>query len=110
MSATLIDHIWTNQISTSYQAGIIINSLSDHFPVFYIEETKQNNVQLPDKLVRNINQNTIPAFCNILKNTKWGNVLNEKNPKAAFDTFFEVINAARDIAFPETKLKQKLQK
>ena len=47
MWATLIDHIWTNQISTAYHAGIIINSLSKHFPAFYIEETKQPN---PEKV------------------------------------------------------------
>ena len=84
--------------------------MSDHFPVFYIEETKQNNVQLPDKVVRNINQNTIPAFCNILKSTKWTNVINDKNPQTAFDNFFNVINSARDIAFPEKKVKQKAKR
>ena len=39
-SATLIDHIWTNKVSSFYTSGIIINSLSDHFPVFYFEEGK----------------------------------------------------------------------
>ena len=37
-SATLIDHIWTNKVCSSYNSGILINSLSDHFPVFYFEE------------------------------------------------------------------------
>ena len=37
-SATLIDHIWTNKRCNIYKSGIIINSLSDHFPVIYIEE------------------------------------------------------------------------
>ena len=109
MSATLIDHIWTNQISTTYHAGIIINSLSDHFPVFYIEENKQKSIQLPDKITRRINQNTIPSFCKILKNTKWTDIIKEPNPKIAFDKFFGIINNARDIAFPETKVKQKPQ-
>ena len=39
-TATLIDHIFTNNICQKYSAGIIINSLSDHFPVFYIEDEK----------------------------------------------------------------------
>ena len=54
-SATLIDHIFTNNICQKYYAGIIINSLSDHFPVFYIEENKQPKQQLPDKITRKIN-------------------------------------------------------
>ena len=38
------------------------------------------------------------------------NVVNENNPKNAFDNLYEKINAARDIAFPEIKLKQKSPK
>ena len=30
-SATLIDHIWTNKVCSSYSSGIQISSLSDHF-------------------------------------------------------------------------------
>ena len=40
LSATLIDHIWSNKICNTYNAGIIINSLSDHFPIFYFEDFK----------------------------------------------------------------------
>ena len=87
-SATLIDHIWSNRICKQYTAGILINSLSDHFPVFYIEDNKHKKTLLPDKITRKINQDTIPAFCNILKSTKWTNVTNEENPKLAFNNFF----------------------
>ena len=69
-SATLIDHIWTNKICSVYNSGIIINSLSDHFPVIYIEEGRHQTVQLPEKLTRKINTKTIPAFCNLLKSAK----------------------------------------
>ena len=61
-SATLIDHIWTNKVCSKYKSGIIINSLSDHFPVVYFEEGKYQKVQLPDKITRKINTTTIPAF------------------------------------------------
>ena len=80
-SATLIDHIWTNKICTSYKSGIILNSLSDYFPVIYFEEGKQKMIQFPDKITRKINSNTIPAFCNLLKTTSWSNVINEPEPK-----------------------------
>ena len=58
-SATLIDHIWTNKRCNIYKSGIVINSLSDHFPVIYIEEGRHQRVQLPDKLTRKINSKTI---------------------------------------------------
>ena len=108
-SATLIDHIWTNKVCNNYYTGIIINSLSDHFPVFYIEDLKQPKHRLPDKITRNINSNTIPPFCKFLKSTNWGSDINECSPKLAFDNFVELINSARDVAFPEIKVKQKVQ-
>ena len=60
-SATLIDHIWSNRICKQYTAGILINSLSDHFPVFYIEDNKHKKTLLPDKVTRKINKDTIPV-------------------------------------------------
>ena len=32
-SATLIDHIWTNKVCNRYNSAIILDLLSDHFPV-----------------------------------------------------------------------------
>ena len=109
-SATLIDHIWTNKICDMYSAGILIDSLSDHFPVFYIETDRMEKIQLPDKITRKINSNTIPSFCKLLQTTSWTNVINEKSPQKAFDNFFEIINTSRDICFPEIKIKQTQKK
>ena len=109
-SATLIDHIWTNKLCNIYKSGIIINSLSDHFPVFYIEEGRHKKTELPDKLTRKINSITIPAFCDLLKSASWRNVINENNPETAFNNFFETFNSARDISFPEIKTKCRLTK
>ena len=106
-SATLIDHIWTNKVSTSYRSGIILNELSDHFPVIYFEEGKQQKVQLPDNITRKINSKTIPAFCNLLKSTSWSHVLSERDPKIAFSNFFQTIDSVRDLAFPEIRVKSK---
>ena len=106
-SATLIDHIWQNKICNNFISGILISSLSDHFPVFYIEETKQNKIKLPEKSKRNINSKTIPNFCNLLKSTSWQNVIYEKTPKIAFDNFFCKINSAVEESFPEIKVKPK---
>ena len=93
-SATLIDH----KVCSVYNSGILINSLSDHFPVFYFEEGKHRRVQLPEKITRKINTKTIPAFCNLLKSTSWNTVTNETNPKSAFSNFFEILDSARNIA------------
>ena len=97
----------TNKVCRNYKSGIIINSLSVHFPVVYFEEGKYQKVQLPDKITRKINTTTIPSFCKILRSTSWGNVTNEANPKIAFNNFVETIESVRDLAFPEIKVKPK---
>ena len=84
--------------------------MSDHLPVFYIEEGQQEKVQLPDKYTRKINSKTIPSFCDLLKSASWQSVIKEENPKLAFENFFEIINESRDICFPMTKIDQKPKK
>ena len=39
-SATLIDHIWSNDINGIVDNGIIYSKVSDHFPVFSIFELR----------------------------------------------------------------------
>ena len=90
-----------------YNSGILINSLSDHFPVFYIEEDRHKKIILPEIHSRKVNSKTIPSFCKLLKSASWTNVINVKTPDLAFDNFFETLNSARDISFPEVKVKQK---
>ena len=94
-------------MSSFYNSGIIINSLSDHFPVFYFEEKEHQKIELPEKTTRQINTKTIPAFCKLLKTTSWSSVSKQTTPKLAFENFFEKLNLARDIAFPTVRVKQK---
>ena len=93
----MIDHIFTNNVCQQYHAEIIINSLTDHLPVFYIENVKQPINQLP----------IIPSFCKLIQSTKRTSVIGKTNQKIAFDNFFEKINSARDIAFPEVRVMQR---
>ena len=83
--------------------------MSDHFPVFYIEDGQTEKLYLPDKTTRNINSKTIPAFCELLKSASWKNVVSEKNPKQAFQNFYEILDSTRDISFPEIKIKNKIK-
>ena len=39
-TATVIDHISTNIKDNTFDCGIILNNISDHFPVFYIRHMK----------------------------------------------------------------------
>ena len=45
-SATLIDHIWSNNLEScdrsQLKTGIIVDDLSDHLPIFFIRKSKTN--------------------------------------------------------------------
>ena len=42
-SATLIDHIWTNDMQNYIRSGILYSSISDHFPVLSLFSTNAQN-------------------------------------------------------------------
>ena len=106
ISASLIDHIFVSNKSNRHIAGVIISSLSDHFPTFYIEECKIGKVVPKPYKTRLINDETIPGFEKLLKSAPWDSVKKD-DPQVAFDNFFEIIGNASDIAFPEVLMKPK---
>ena len=104
-SATLIDHISTSSQDNLYDAGIIHSSLSDHLPVFFIKNVKLNKE--PPKYIkaRKINSNTIPAFEKLLTSTSWDSVMKENRPDHSYSNFFDIIDNAVNLSFPEVTTK-----
>ena len=89
-----------------YIAGIILSSLSDHFPTFYIEECKTVNISQKPFKTRIINEKTIPGYENILRTAPWGSIFKD-DPKSSFDSFFQILSEAGDVAFPQVEVKPK---
>ena len=108
-SATVIDHISTTHQSERYDAGIILNSISDHFPVFYIQHENYKRPPPVNMPFRKVNQTTIPPFIDLLKSKNWNTVLNDNNPETAFHNFFETIDATVDFSFPEVIIRTSKQ-
>ena len=104
-SATLIDHIWGNKIHDNSRSGILISSLSDHFPVFYFEGNKQKDRNHGFTQKRKFNKKSIQSFCDDLKKTSWQSIKVENCPKLAFERFFEKIDSAVNFHFPLTQIK-----
>ena len=64
-SATLIDHIFTNNFDIKYQhiQGILQTGISDHFPIFHIAKNIESSlVEQPYFFRRNICQKTLCDF------------------------------------------------
>ena len=73
-SATLIDHIFYSNKINRYIASIILSSLSDHFPTFYIEECKTVKIDQKSIKTRVINEKTIPGYEQLLRTAPWGSI------------------------------------
>ena len=43
-TATLIDHIWSNDLESDFKSGILRTDISDHFCLFCFAEADVNNV------------------------------------------------------------------
>ena len=100
-SASLIDHISTNISDDSYDTGIIVSDISDHFPVFYIRHFKEKRQKPQPIKVRKINEESKAAFFSLLEGKDWGSILNDSIPETAFDNFFTFINNSYEMSFPE---------
>ena len=88
-SATLIDHIFESNKVNHYIAGVILTSLSDHFPIFYKEECNTVKVVKKPFKTRIINEKTLPGYENVLRSAPWGSIYND-NTKFSFLSFFSL--------------------
>ena len=104
-SATLIDHILTNNFDTNarHKQGILCSSISDHFSVFHIaRNAKQsaNNNLLPPVLRRNINHRNTQRFVNEINQINWQDVMDLNNAQAAYTSFQLNISKVYNSCFP----------
>ena len=104
-SATVIDHIVTNIKDNVLDSGILLNNMSDHFPVFFIRHFKTEKKRAKITKTRKITENTKTNFKNLIKDFTWDSVINEHDPQQAFSKFFDIFNGAFNLSFPETELK-----
>ena len=87
-SATLIDNTFSNNFSQNVFSGIVLNDLSDHFPVFahfheeVVPHSKQKKI-----FKRSFNAENLKKFDETLSNTNWSTFLNQVDPNESYDGF-----------------------
>ena len=104
-SATLIDHIWTSDISNNTLNIILWDDLSDHFPIgsrFNIN-TKQNSpMSIFRRRFREVDK---VAFNTELSNTDLSEIYEMHDANCAYDTFFNIFNTLYNKYFPKERVK-----
>ena len=99
-SCTLIDNILSNTCNNTLESGVILNSISDHFPIFHVTCQTQKKEKPKSFISRDITTEKINQFNEMLSMNIWENVLNDLNPQSSFDKFYEEFDSAFNLYFP----------
>ena len=74
--------------------------ISDHFPVFFIDQLQTPKTKNTTVIKREINDKNTKTLCDYLKNIDWLPIINNNDHVTASDQFFSTINEATTLAFP----------
>ena len=105
-TATLIDHIWSNDYNNSLANGIIYdNSISDHFPIFSIFKISNKFCNSKDQKshtisFRKFSSDNILKFKNELQQVDWNLILSSNDANVASNNFSLIFNNIFNKTFP----------
>ena len=107
-TATLIDHVFVSNNSKLHNSGIILSHISDHFPTFYVDQSKSKQQKGEPFKVKKINKETQNYLNLLVKQTYFDHITSDTNPESSFSIFFNLWNNLTYIAFPEMTVKPKV--
>ena len=106
-SATLIDNIFTNNLSQNLLNGIVLNDLSYHLPVLLIFLAKPWRAMEKIKYSYKITDENLRKFNKNVSNTNWASFLDE-DPNTAYNNFIDEYSRVYNACFPLKVIKGKL--
>ena len=104
-SATLIDHIYSNNLINNSKTGIVITDVSDHFGIYHIVKNKaisKPNTNITKRIFSEYNLN---KFNTLLGECDFTTVMNSDCPNLAYDQFMDIYSTSFNDAFPMQHLK-----
>ena len=98
-SATLIDHIFTNDFnSTNFTSGILTSDISDHFPSFImINDIMKIKSKDQIKEGRNFSKYNLKQFKEGLASYDWSYITECTDVQTAYDLFWKNLSYFFDI-------------
>ena len=107
-TATLIDNIFTNNLSQNVINGIVLNDLSDHFPVFACLHDEVLPRSKDKKTVkRSFNEENPRKFNETLSKTSWPSFFNGEDPNESYNGFINEYSRIFETCFPLKVIKGK---
>ncbi len=105
-SATLIDHMYSNNLTSSSSSGIVINDVSDHFGTFHLVSDRPDTITDVPKFRRKFSETNITLFRSYLMEIDFSEIENTDDANEAYEKFILHYKAAFDRAFPLIQVKQ----
>ena len=96
-SATCIDNIITSKYHDHSLSGILIEDVSDHFPVFYcfpfrVREGTDYKSKLPARFSYNFSKQNLVQLKSKLAEQNWSQLFSDTNPSTAADFLSDTIS------------------
>ena len=109
-TATLIDNIFTNNVSTEdyYTNGIILCDITDHFPVCHITNKVIQTKETVCIHQRKMNDSCKQQFLNSLSTCEWNHVMETNDAQKAYSKFSETYQSIYDKCFPKYVSKKEI--
>ena len=113
-SETLIDNILTNTDTDKIKSGIILTDISDHLPIFMVENRQvsiENEITTIYK--RQYSDGNVKKLRELIQNyADWELIKSCKDAESAYNLFIRIFSSLYDEAFPkiERKIKTKYLK
>ena len=107
-SASLLDHIFTNNTEKIYQSGVLNKGISDHLIVYCSRKVLRGQIGKHKTIkIRSLKNYSPIEFLSKLRNVDWTNVTNCTNVNEAWDNFkkifFEVLDEVAPIKIVRIK-------
>lgn len=99
-TATLIDHIYTNDISSTHHSGIIITDVADHFGTFLITQNKKQRHRAAIVQTRSFSQANIQIFKDNLAKLNFQFINGIECPNVAYNEFIKLYSTLFNKSFP----------
>jgi hypothetical protein len=112
-SATLIDHIYSNQTCMDTLSGIILTDVADHFGTFFIiKDSNRHSGKQKSVTKRKFIEANMTKFKQLLNDEDFSEILNTDCPDSAYEKFMSLYQYMFNEAFPlcTTRFNKKYMK
>lgn len=107
-SATLIDNILTNNLANNLEAGLLLNGISDHLPVFVIYgcDHEYKPVDNTNQMYRLRTDSTVTTLRNELLAQDWSHVYENTDVNLAYNSFLDTFLTLYDKHCPFQQIRK----